>query len=129
ACVADQSIAMLIERKRGVQRVHRKKGREFFASAVDLQIRMTINYAMPGPQLGSAGPRETGMSSDTANQSKCPFSAGTRGRGNRDWWPDALDVSVLHRNSNLSDPLDYAKEELKSLDLNALTKDLHAVTP
>ena len=30
---------------------------------------------------------------------KCPFNGGTRGHTNRDWWPDALDVSVLHRNS------------------------------
>jgi catalase-peroxidase len=70
------------------------------------------------------------MSSDTASETKCPFSGGTRGRRNRDWWPDALDVSVLHRNSNLSDPLgkafDYGKE-FKTLDLNAVIKDLHAL--
>ena len=61
---------------------------------------------------------------------KCPVAGGTRGRGNRDWWPDALDVSVLHRNSDLSDPMgeafDYAKE-FKSLDLDAVIKDLHAL--
>ena len=49
---------------------------------------------------------------------------------NRDWWPTTLDVSVLHRNSDLSDPMDeafdYAKE-FKSLDLNAVIKDLHAL--
>jgi catalase-peroxidase len=60
---------------------------------------------------------------------KCPFT-GSRGRTNRDWWPDALDVSVLHRNSNLSDPMskgfDYAKE-FKTLDLNAVIKDLTAL--
>jgi catalase-peroxidase len=58
---------------------------------------------------------------------KCPFG---RGHSNRDWWPDALDVSLLHRNSNLSDPMgrefDYAKE-FKSLDLNAVIKDLHGL--
>ena len=61
---------------------------------------------------------------------KCPFTGGTRGHGNREWWPDALDASVLHRNSNLSDPMgeafDYAKE-FKTLDLNAVIKDLHAL--
>ena len=61
---------------------------------------------------------------------KCPFTGSTRGHTNRDWWPDALDVSVLHRNSPLSDPMgeafDYAKE-FKSLDLNAVIKDLHAL--
>jgi len=63
------------------------------------------------------------------DQTKCPFT-GSRGRGNRDWWPDALDVSVLHRNSTLSDPMgqafDYAKE-FKTLDLNAVVKDLTAL--
>ena len=61
---------------------------------------------------------------------KCPFTGSARGHTNRDWWPDALDVSVLHRNSLLSDPMgeafDYAKE-FKSLDLNAVIKDLHAL--
>ena len=57
-------------------------------------------------------------------------SRAARRTRNRDWWPDALDVSVLHRNSNLSDPMgeafDYAKE-FKTLDLNAVIKDLHAL--
>ena len=52
------------------------------------------------------------------------------GHMNRDWWPSTLDLSVLHRNSTLSDPMgeafDYAKE-FKSLDLNAVIKDLHAL--
>ena len=64
------------------------------------------------------------------DKTKCPFSGGNRARSNRDWWPDALDVSVLHRNSTLSDPMggafDYAKE-FKTLDLNAVIKDLHAL--
>ncbi|MEH2521458.1 catalase-peroxidase [Bradyrhizobium sp. AZCC 1610] len=63
------------------------------------------------------------------DRTKCPFT-GARGPKNRDWWPDALDVSVLHRNSTLSDPMgeafDYAKE-FKTLDLNAVIKDLHAL--
>jgi len=60
---------------------------------------------------------------------KCPFPNGSRGRTNRDWWPDALSIEMLHRNSNLSDPMgkdfDYAKE-FKSLDLNAVIRDLTA---
>jgi catalase-peroxidase len=64
------------------------------------------------------------------DKTKCPFSGGNRVRTNRDWWPDALDVSVLHRNSTLSDPMgeafDYAKE-FKTLDLDAVIKDLHAL--
>jgi catalase-peroxidase len=62
---------------------------------------------------------------------KCPMSGGgTHHRGNRDWWPDALDIEMLHRNSSLSDPMgadfDYAAE-FKSLDLDAVIKDLHKV--
>jgi catalase-peroxidase len=64
------------------------------------------------------------------DKTKCPFTGGTRGHANRDWWPDALDISVLHRNSTLSDPMgkafDYAKE-FKTLDLDAVIKDLHAL--
>jgi len=63
------------------------------------------------------------------DKTKCPFSVG-HAHTNRDWWPDTLDVSVLHRNSNLSDPMgkafDYAKE-FKTLDLNAVIKDLQAL--
>jgi catalase-peroxidase len=64
------------------------------------------------------------------DKTKCPFTGGTRGHTNRDWWPKALDISPLHRNSTLSDPMDkafdYAKE-FKSLDLDAVIKDLHAL--
>src|SRR5579884_211575 len=60
---------------------------------------------------------------------KCPFT-GMHGPKNRDWWPDTLDIEMLHRNSSLSDPMgkdfDYAKE-FKTLDLNAVIKDLHAL--
>jgi catalase-peroxidase len=61
---------------------------------------------------------------------KCPFTGGTRGFRNRDWWPESLDIGVLHQQSKKSDPMgeafDYAKE-FKSLDLNAVIKDLHAL--
>jgi len=64
---------------------------------------------------------------DGKSAGKCPFA---RGQTNRDWWPQQLDVSVLHRNSALSDPMqegfDYAKE-FKSLDLAAVIKDLNAL--
>jgi catalase-peroxidase len=49
---------------------------------------------------------------------------------NRDWWPEQLNLRVLHQHSSLSDPMgeafDYAKE-FKSLDLDAVIKDLHAL--
>ena len=67
---------------------------------------------------------------DDKGQGKCPFTGGARGRANRDWWPEVLDLQMLHRNSSLSDPMgkdfDYA-EEFKSLDLDAVIRDLHAL--
>src|SRR6266702_4202483 len=59
---------------------------------------------------------------------KCPVMHTTR--TNRDWWPNQLNIQVLHQNSALSDPMgeafDYAKE-FKTLDLKAVIKDLHAL--
>ncbi|EJJ25281.1 catalase/peroxidase HPI [Rhizobium sp. CF142] len=62
---------------------------------------------------------------------KCPVDhSGASRRGNRDWWPNQLDLQMLHHHSGLSDPLgkdfDYA-EEFKKLDLDAVKKDLHAL--
>ena len=58
---------------------------------------------------------------------KCPFNHTQR---NRDWWPNQLDLGVLHKNSDLSDPMgkafNYAKE-FKSLDLKAVMKDLRTL--
>jgi catalase-peroxidase len=71
-----------------------------------------------------------------STESKCPVSGGQTGhqtvlaRVNRDWWPNQLNVHVLHQNSPLCDPMgkafDYAKE-FQSLDLHAVIKDLHAL--
>ena len=73
---------------------------------------------------------------NTANAGQCPVAHGARpretfvGRSNRDWWPNQLNLTVLHRHSALSDPMgkdfDYAKE-FKKLDLQALKKDLQAL--
>ncbi len=61
---------------------------------------------------------------------KCPHVGGqTRvgARSNRDWWPNQLNLGILHQNAPASDPMgqafDYAKE-FKGLDLNALKKDI-----
>ena len=68
--------------------------------------------------------------SDEAN--KCPVTGGRPARAttNRDWWPDQLNLRVLHQNSPQSDPMgedfNYA-EEFKSLDLEAVKKDLYAL--
>jgi catalase-peroxidase len=65
---------------------------------------------------------------DDKSAGKCPV-VHTSFR-NRDWWPDQLDIQVLHQQSPKSDPMgrafDYAKE-FKSLDLNAVIKDLNAL--
>jgi catalase-peroxidase len=49
---------------------------------------------------------------------------------NADWWPNQLNLKILHRNSRLSNPMNeefnYA-EEFKKLDLDAVIKDLHAL--
>jgi catalase-peroxidase len=65
------------------------------------------------------------------DESKCPvIHTAVVVRSNRDWWPNQLDLQILHRHSALSDPMgerfDYAKE-FKSLDLNAVIKDLRAL--
>ena len=52
------------------------------------------------------------------------------GTSNRDWWPNQLNLSILHQHSSLSNPMgeefDYA-EEFQKLDLQALKKDLYAL--
>ena len=71
-------------------------------------------------------------------ESKCPFSAGSNapkqsernGKTNRDWWPNQLKLNVLRQNSVESNPMgarfNYA-EEFKTVDLQALKKDITAV--
>ena len=61
-------------------------------------------------------------------ENKCPFSGKAHaGTSNRDWWPNQLDLTVLHRNPPARDPMgpafNYA-EEFKTLDLAAVKKDL-----
>lgn len=62
---------------------------------------------------------------DEKSVGKCPVV-----HTNRDWWPNQLDIQVLHQHSALSNPMgeafDYAKE-FKTLDLNAVIKDLHSL--
>jgi catalase-peroxidase len=71
-------------------------------------------------------------------ETKCPVMNGangtkaktTRAQSNRDWWPNQLNLEILHQNSPLSNPMgeefNYA-EEFKKLDLEALKKDVVAV--
>src|ERR1044071_4320904 len=66
---------------------------------------------------------------DDKSAGKCPVMH-TAGRSNRDWWPNQMDLKILHQHSTLSDPMgvafDYAKE-FKSLDLHAVIKDLRGL--
>lgn len=71
-----------------------------------------------------------------SNETKCPFphaapsNAKAGGRSNRDWWPEQLNLAILHQHSAKADPMgagfDYAKE-FKTLDLDAVVKDLTAL--
>jgi catalase-peroxidase len=67
------------------------------------------------------------------DSSKCPMSGANtaiRARSNQGWWPNQLNLKILHQNSSGSDPMgeefNYA-EEFKTLDLDALKKDIDAV--
>ena len=66
-----------------------------------------------------------------SDEAKCPFNR-TAGGGtsNQDWWPNQLKLNILHQHSSKSDPMgqdfNYA-EEFKSLDLEAVKKDLRAL--
>ena len=72
-----------------------------------------------------------------SNEAKCPFSGGAGKHAvaggaptNADWWPNQLKLNILHQHSSKSDPMgesfNYA-DEFKTLDLNAVVKDLHAL--
>jgi len=77
---------------------------------------------------GSVSPEAKNKS--TLPEAKCPFNHGASAPTNRDWWPNQVNVNVLHQHSPKSDPMgkafNYAKE-FKTLDLHAVIKDLHAL--
>jgi catalase-peroxidase len=73
---------------------------------------------------------------NTQSEASCPFSGGARKHAlagaatNAAWWPEQLNLKILHQNSALSDPMGLAfnyAEEFKTLDLHAVVKDLHAL--
>jgi catalase-peroxidase len=73
------------------------------------------------------------MDTKVDNAGKCPVvhtHTAHGGRSNRDWWPNQLNLKILHQNSSLSNPMGTAfnyAEEFKKLDLEALKQDLHAL--
>jgi catalase-peroxidase len=110
----------------------------YFVGVVRLRVRWisTESALKPNmnhnPYMNQELQQEGIMSAET----KCPFSgnmlkhttAGAKNPG--DWWPNQLNLNILHQHSQLSNPLgeefNYA-EEFKSLDLHAVVKDLHAL--
>ncbi len=73
------------------------------------------------------------MDTKVENAGKCPFPHGNTSvsaRSNRDWWPNQLNLRILHQNTALSSPMGKAfnyAEEFRKLDLDALKKDLTAL--
>ena len=69
--------------------------------------------------------------SERASGGKCPvMHTNVSVRSNRDWWPNQLNLKILHQNSSLSDPMGEKFEyerEFKKLDYKSLKKDLHAL--
>jgi catalase-peroxidase len=92
-----------------------------------MEKELTTRVGAPVPDN-----QEQNLSTET----KCPVSGGARGHAaagapaNAAWWPNQLNLKILHQHCPLSDPMDkefnYA-EEFKSLDLDAVIKDLHAL--
>jgi len=70
---------------------------------------------------------------DQQNAGKCPVIHGSNtaaGRDNMDWWPEALNLDILHQHDRKTDPMgedfDY-RQEVRKLDFEALKKDMHAL--
>jgi catalase-peroxidase len=92
---------------------------------MEQQFEVAVGEPIPGNQ-----------EQNSSTEAKCPFSNGVRQqavtgtRANAGWWPKKLNVKILHQHSALSDPMgdsfNYA-EEFKTLDLDAVVKDLHAL--
>jgi catalase (peroxidase I) len=88
----------------------------------------------PGPPI--VDDQNAELRESKSGESKCPFSGNmlrhtsAGAKSNADWWPNQLNLGILHQQSSLSNPMgeefDYAKE-FKSLDLDAVIKDLTAL--
>src|SRR5260370_11812079 len=92
---------------------------------MEKQFETAVGEPIPGNQ-----------DQNSSSEAKCPFTGGARkhavtgGRTNADWWPNQLNLKILHQQSPLSDPMGEAfnyAEEFKTLDLDAVIRDLHAL--
>ena len=91
---------------------------------------------MSESQTKTPGPPIVDDQNAMSGDAKCPFSNGARKHtvagtpSNANWWPDQLNLKILHQHSQLANPMGEAfnyAEEFKSLDLDAVIKDLHAL--
>ena len=91
---------------------------------------------MSESQTKTPGPPIVDDQNIKSGDAKCPFTNGARKHtvagtpGNANWWPEQLNLKILHQHSPLSNPLGEAfnyAEEFKTLDLNAIIKDLQAL--
>ena len=84
-------------------------------------MNQDVNTVTPSSETAAA---------EMPSASKCPFNHTARAPTNRDWWPNQLNLKILHQHSSLSDPMDkdfnYA-HAFNRLDLGALKQDLHAL--
>ena len=113
------------------KRTTRPFGRTISAWLVAWTVNGFIFTTINGGIVLAQSPQET-----TNESSKCPVMGGSQGQttagsySNRDWWPNQLNLQILHQNSALSSPMgedfDYA-EEFQKLDLDALKKDIEEV--
>ena len=91
---------------------------------------------MSDSETKTPGPTIQDDKNAASGEAKCPFPHGALnniaagGPSNATWWPEQLNLNILHQHSELSNPMGEAfhyAEEFKSLDLDAVIKDLHAL--
>jgi catalase-peroxidase len=105
-------------------------------NTIDSIGNISLEKRPPPSTLGNLRNRQQTQENTLTTESKCPFSSGAPkptvagATANANWWPNQLNLKILHQNSALSNPMgeefNYA-EEFKTLDLEAVVKDLNAL--
>jgi catalase-peroxidase len=106
-------------------------GRQARPAAI-IRIKSKEDTQMGNQLTGAAAAAAAHQEQTLSTESKCPVAGGARGHTatNADWWPNQLNLKILHLHSPLSNPMNKAfnyAEEFQSLDLDAVIKDLHAL--